>query len=117
MSELVSVDAETYAAAVAHAGVGGDPAAVISRWVRLGRELDAAVNRDLVGDVLAGTIEYDDVDAITQVVVRAHWDARITAALAAADMVETLTTEKAADHLVELDDTGAVTRRRFGGTR
>ena len=87
----------------------------IAHWARIGRELEAAgsiSSRD-IARVLAGSGDYDSLNAREQAVVRAEWVERISARLADLDLERDFTEQDVS--YVELDD-GHVVRRRPGTT-
>jgi hypothetical protein len=74
---------------------GRSAAQQIGHWAKLGRELErsGSVSVREIGEVLAGSRSYDDVDAKAQAIVRAEWDARIEARRAALNLAEQFTAE------------------------
>jgi hypothetical protein len=79
------IDDELYASAKSVGAVMSRSASQqIVHWARIGRELEAAGSVSLrdVAEVLAGTGDYDKLNAREQAIVRAQWAERMTERLA-----------------------------------
>ena len=83
----------------------------ITHWARIGRELEAAdsVSQRAIAEVLAARLDYDQLTAQEQAVVRAEWSERIDARRDALDLAIEFSDEGRS--YVELDDDGQVVDR------
>ncbi len=101
------VDDDLYASAkAAGAAMSRSASQQIAHWARIGRELEAArsVSARHVAEVLAGTVDYDELNAHEQAVVRAEWAERMAARRAGLDFAREFADN--AEPYTELDETG-----------
>ncbi len=107
---LIEIPADLLAAATeAGKRKGVDPSVQISRWVRMGREVESAADRVAVDEVLAGEGSYDALPPGEQAIVRAAWAERIGKTRAALDYEAAFTA--AGESWTEADQDGRAVRR------
>lgn len=107
------IDDDLYASAkAAGAAMSRSASQQIAHWARIGRELEAAgsVSVRHVAAVLAGTADYDELDADEQAVVRAEWAERMAARRAAVDFAREF--QQAGEPYSELDETARAVYRQ-----
>jgi hypothetical protein len=106
------VDGDLFDAAKSVGAVNSRSAAQqINHWARIGREFEASgrVSQRDIERVLAGDGSYDALGEREQAIVRAEWDERVAARIAALDF-ETEFAE-AGDTWSEADDAGQLIPR------
>ena len=109
------IDGDLFEAAKAAGQVHSRSAAQqLDHWARIGRELEAspAVTHDAIERVLTGRSAYDQVDERAQAVVRATWDADITARIAGLDFTKRL--QASGTPWAEADDDGNLIAHEAG---
>ena len=107
----IRIDDELYASAgIVGPVMSRSASQQIAHWARIGRELESSdLSAAEIAEVLAGSRSYDDLDDRSQAIVRAEWQERIDARLAALDLRAEF--ESAGQTYAELDDDGNVVVR------
>lgn len=85
----IRIDEELYdSAKVVGAQMSRSAAQQVAHWARIGRELESSrsISTHDVAAVLAGEVNYDDIDAREQAVVRAAWHEGIGERVASLDV-------------------------------
>jgi hypothetical protein len=106
------IDDELYASAkVVGSLMSRSAAQQIGHWARVGRELEAAesVSHRDIEAVLAGSRDYDQLNAHEQAVVRAEWVERMDVRRHDLDLAHEFSDQGRS--YVELDENGNVVRR------
>ncbi len=106
------IDDELYASAkVVGSLMSRSAAQQIGHWARIGRELEAAgsVSHRDIEAVLAGSRDYDQLNAHEQAVVRAEWAERMDVRRHDLDLAQEFSDQGRS--YVELDENGNVVRR------